>query len=88
MSDKGTNITEGVYILQNADTYRYVKVPNLMGMSYSDALQTLSEVGLNINPVYDCRKGDSSIYEQFPKPGENVKKGWPIDIFIHGYPPQ
>lgn len=88
----GTEIPQGtgiVLIIGEGLKESFVEVPNVIGMSYSDALQALSEVGLNINPVYDKSNGDGRIYDQYPKPeGDSVKEGWPVDIFIRGTAPE
>ena len=84
----GTEIPQGtgiILVIGEGLKENFVEVPNVIGLSYNDALQTLSDVGLNINPVYDNSGGDGRIYDQYPKPeGDSVKEGWPVDIFIRG----
>lgn len=84
----GTEIPQGtgiVLVIGEGLKENFVQVPNVIGLSYNDALQALSEAGLNINPVYDNSSGDGRIYDQYPKPeGDSVKEGWPVDIFIRG----
>lgn len=85
---EGTEIPQGtgiVLVIGEGLREVFVKVPNIIGLNYSEASAKLSGAGLTLNPVYDNSAGDGKIYDQYPKPdGDSVKQGWPVDAFIKG----
>lgn len=95
---RGKDVREGTELPQGAAIVLYigkgldeklVEVPNVTGMTYSQALAELGIAGLGMNPVYDGRAGNNLIYDQYPKAeGDSVKQGWTIDVFIHGKEPE
>ncbi|MFQ6612182.1 MAG: PASTA domain-containing protein [Fidelibacterota bacterium] len=70
---------------------KMVLVPNLVGQSRRSAELTLQQLGLKIDTLYtefnpDYPKG--TVAWQFPKAGDQLKKGWGLQITISkGLPP-
>lgn len=71
-----------------------VRVPDLSGMSFEDALNTIRDLGLSLGALsYNANSpaGQSgTVYGQNPKPtrSDSVTVGYPIDLYIYGRAPE
>jgi beta-lactam-binding protein with PASTA domain len=68
-------------------------VPNVMGLSYEDAVAELRRANLGLGSVVYNPDGPAekvgTVYDQQPKPvRDSVRQGWPVDIFIYGAEPE
>ena len=62
-----------------------IKVPDLAGMTVSEARETLDELGLALeegDKVYDSERAEGEIVSQTPEEGTKVKKGKVIRVSI------
>ncbi|WP_458407813.1 penicillin-binding transpeptidase domain-containing protein [Anaerotignum sp.] len=80
----GTEVEVGseviLYVAKSEDDSGTVKVPNVMGKSYSDAVSTLSEEGFEV--VFEGEIGNSVVTAQDPKYGVSVEEGSEITITL------
>ena len=88
----GSRVKRGRTIrLKVAQQEKMIMVPNLVGQSRRSAEISLQQIGLNIDTVYteynpDYQKG--TVAWQFPKPGDQIKKGYGLQLTISmGLPP-
>ncbi|MFN0201276.1 MAG: PASTA domain-containing protein [Bacteroidia bacterium] len=89
---EGTEVAQGTavtLIIGEGLKEVFVKVPDLVGKTYSEALSILQTSSLGLGSVeYQVGGGPSGrIFRQYPLSEEDsVKQGWPIDIWISGTP--
>ncbi|MDX2248219.1 MAG: PASTA domain-containing protein [Bacteroidia bacterium] len=103
VSYKGSPIQPGAAIPQGSKIdlvvgqglgYSNVQIPDLIGYSYEDALNILSDMGLGLGSVDYNPTGPPDqmgrIYSQNPKPGfgDSVRMGFSIDIYVYGQEPE
>ena len=80
----GTEVEVGseviLYVAKSEDDSGTVKVPNVMGKSYSDAVSILSDEGFEV--VFDGEIGNSVVTAQDPKYGVSVDEGSEVTITL------
>lgn len=88
----GSRVKRGRTIrLKVAQQEKMIMVPNLVGQSRRSAEISLQQIGLNIDTIYteynpDYQKG--TVAWQFPKSGDQIKKGYGLQLTISmGLPP-
>lgn len=77
----GTSLIDGAFVnLYSADSEARisVEVPNLKGMSYFEARNTLKSIGLNIHVT-----GTGTVLSQSPMAGTSVEEGTVVNITLH-----
>lgn len=83
---EGTDILQGsgvVLVIGAGVSERYLKVPNVIGMPYTDAATRISAAGFGVTPIPDGKSGDGKVYDQYPK-GDSAKQGGNVDLMYHG----
>ncbi len=77
--------------LKIAKPDKLVNIPNLVGQSRRSAELTLQQIGLKIDSIYTEFNPDyprGTVAWQFPKPGDQLKKGFGLQLTIsEGLPP-
>ena len=80
----GTEVEVGseviLYVAKSEEDSGTVKVPNVMGKSYSEAVSALSEEGFEV--VFEGEIGNSVVTAQDPKYGVSVDKGSEVTITL------
>ena len=80
----GTEVEVGseviLYVAKSEEDSGTVKVPDVMGKSYSEAVSTLSEEGFEV--VFEGEIGNSVVTAQDPKYGVSVDKGSEVTITL------
>ena len=80
----GTEVEVGseviLYVAKSENDSGTVKVPNVMGKSYSDAVSILSDEGFEV--VFDGEIGNSVVTAQDPKYGVSVEEGSEVTITL------
>ncbi|MBQ9092008.1 MAG: PASTA domain-containing protein [Anaerotignum sp.] len=80
----GTEVEVGseviLYVAKSENDSGTVKVPNVMGKSYSDAVSLLSDEGFEV--VFEGEIGNSVVTAQDPKYGVSVDKGSEVTITL------
>ncbi|MBR5793087.1 MAG: PASTA domain-containing protein [Anaerotignum sp.] len=80
----GTEVEVGseviLYVAKTEDDSGTIKVPNVMGKSYSDAVSILSEEGFEV--VFEGEIGNSVVTAQDPKYGVSVDEGSEVVITL------
>ena len=80
----GTEVEVGseviLYVAKSEDDSGTVKVPNVMGKSYSDAVSILSDAGFEV--VFEGEIGNSVVTAQDPKYGVSVDEGSEVTITL------
>lgn len=80
----GTEVEVGseiiLYVAKSEEDSGTVKVPNVMGKSYSDAVSTLSAEGFEV--VFEGEIGDSVVTAQEPKYGVSAEEGSEVKITL------
>lgn len=80
----GTEVEVGseviLYVAKSEEDSGTVKVPNVMGKSYSEAVSTLSDEGFEV--VFEGEIGNSIVTAQDPKYGVSVDKGSEVTITL------
>ena len=69
-----------LYVAKSEEDSGTVKVPDVMGKSYSEAVSTLSEEGFEV--VFEGEIGNSVVTAQDPKYGVSVDKGSEVTITL------
>ncbi len=89
---EGKDIKEGTDILQGSGVVlvigagvneKYVRVPNVIGMVYSEAATRISTAGFGVTPLPDGKSGDGKVFDQYPK-GDSARQGGNVDLMYHG----
>ena len=70
-----------------------VKLPNLVGLSLSDATEVLATQKLSIGGVRYAKSNrtpEGTVFKQYPDPAsvDSVIEGYTVDIYINGQPPE
>lgn len=70
-----------------------VKLPNLIGLSLSDATEVLATQKLSIGGVRyakSTKTPEGTVFKQYPDPSavDSVIEGYTVDIYINGRPPE
>lgn len=70
-----------------------VKLPNLVGLSLSDATEALATQKLSIGGVRYAKSSktpEGTVFKQYPDPTsvDSVIEGYTVDIYINGRPPE
>ena len=80
----GTKIEEGseviLYVTKSESDSGTVKVPSVLGKSYSEAVDALSAAGFEV--VFEGKTENSTVTAQNPKYGVSVAKGSEISITL------
>ena len=80
----GTEVEVGseviLYVAKSEEDSGTVKVPNVMGKSYSDAVSILSEAGFEV--IFEGEIGNSVVTAQDPKYGVSVENGSEVTITL------
>lgn len=83
---EGTDILQGsgvVLVIGAGANQKFARVPNVIGMSYSEAASRISASGFGASPIPDGKSGDGKVYDQYPK-GDSAKQGSNVDLMFHG----
>lgn len=80
-----TNSTVTLYVSQGQSS---VSVPNVVGMSYADAVKALEAVGLQVGTVtpVNSTKPSSTVVQTSPAAGANVQPNATINLYISDNP--
>ena len=80
----GASLPEGatVVVYTEGNNASEVVVPNVMGMTASDANYTLTNAGLNmkITGASDTDQGSAVVSAQTPSPGNKLQRGSPVSV--------
>lgn len=73
---------------------RMVEIPNLIDLSYEEAVSLLRQYNLGVGSVVYNPEGPEEkmgmVYNQQPRPtfGDSIRVGQPVDVFIYGDEPE
>ncbi len=78
----GILIVSGVALALILTNYNKKQVPDLIGLYYTDAQQTLEKAGFvyEVGPDKDDTAAMGKVVEQNPKPGQKIKKGAKVQV--------
>lgn len=83
---EGTDILQGsgvVLVIGAGANQKFARVPNVIGMPYSEAASRITAAGFGVSPIPDGKNGDGKVYDQYPK-GDSARQGGNVDLMYHG----